>query len=54
MNALDIILAVAVGAAFLAVVAVGIYKKITHKGGGCDCGCASCPHSSACRSAKKK
>jgi hypothetical protein len=54
MSALDIVITVLISAAFVAVVGTIIYKKITHKGGGCDCGCSGCPHACNCTSHKNK
>ena len=45
MGPLEIVIVIAVGAAFLAALGVIIYKKVKHKGSGCGCGCSSC---SAC------
>jgi hypothetical protein len=53
MSAFDIIVIIAVSVAFVAVVGTVIYKKVTHKGGGCDCGCSGCPHCNSCQSKKK-
>ncbi|MDE6850641.1 MAG: FeoB-associated Cys-rich membrane protein [Clostridia bacterium] len=53
MGAFDIIVIVAVSVAFLAVVGVIIYKKVTKKGGGCGCGCEGCPHACNCGDAKQ-
>lgn len=47
MGAFDIAVIVVVAVAFAAAVGAIIYRKIKHKGG-CDCGCESCPHCSAC------
>ena len=49
MGPLEIVIVIAVGAAFLAALGVIIYKKVKHKGSGCDCGCSGC---SACRQNK--
>ena len=54
MGACDIIVIVAVSVAFLAVVGVIIYKKVTHKGGGCGCGCEGCPHACHCKGETEK
>ena len=54
MSPFDIVVIVAVSVAFLAVVGVLIYKKVTHKGGGCSCGCDGCPHSCHCHEGKKE
>jgi hypothetical protein len=54
MSALDIVITVLISAAFVAVVGTIIYKKITHKGGGCDCGCSGCPHACNCSSHKNE
>lgn len=54
MSPFDIIVIVAISVAFLAVVGVIIYKKATHKGGGCGCGCEGCPHACHCGNGKKK
>lgn len=54
MGPFDIVVLVLIIAAFAAVVGTQIYKKIKHKGGGCDCGCGSCPHCADCGSKKKK
>jgi hypothetical protein len=53
MSAFDIIVIIAVSVAFVAVVGTVIYKKVKHKGGGCDCGCSGCPHCNSCQSKKK-
>ena len=53
MSPFDIIIIVAVSVAFLAVVGVIIYKKVTRKGGGCGCGCEGCPHSCNCGANKE-
>lgn len=53
MSPFDIIIIIAVSVAFLAVVGVIAYKKITHKGGGCGCGCEGCPHACNCGGNKK-
>lgn len=52
MSPFDIIVIAAVSVAFVAVVGVAIYKKVTHKGGGCDCGCEGCPHACNCHGQK--
>lgn len=52
MGPVEIIIIVVVSAAVLAVIGYSVYKKITGKGGGCDCGCSNCPHGSSCN--KKK
>jgi hypothetical protein len=49
MSGLEIAIVVVVAVAFVAVVGTMLYKKLTHKGGGCGCGCdgcsgGSCPH----------
>ena len=49
MSPFDICIIVAFSVAFAAVVGVIIYKKLTHKGGGCGCGCEGCPHANKCR-----
>lgn len=54
MGPFDIAITVAVAVAFFAVVGVLIYKKVTHKGGGCGCGCDGCPHACHCKGAGKK
>ena len=53
MNGWDIAILVGVCAAFAAVVGWLIYRKIKHKGGGCDCGCG-CNGCSKCGSAEDK
>jgi hypothetical protein len=54
MSGLEIAIVVVVAVAFVAVVGTMLYKKLTHKGGGCSCGCegcsAACPH---CQTARK-
>lgn len=52
MSACDIIVIAVISVAFLAVVGVIIYKKVTHKGGCCDCG--SCPHACHCKEKGKE
>lgn len=54
MGPFDIIVVVVICAAFAAVVGTTIYRKIKHKGGGCDCGCEGCSMCDKCRSAQKK
>ena len=49
MGAFDIIIICLVVVAFVAVVGVIIYKKVTKKGGGCGCGCDGCPHACHCK-----
>ncbi len=51
MGALEISIIVIVAVAFAAAVGYIIYRKVTHKGG-CDCGCAGCPHSCHCKDKK--
>lgn len=53
MGPFDIVVICLVSIAFLAVVGMIIYKKVTKKGGGCDCGCEGCPHACHCKTAKK-
>ncbi len=49
MGAFDIVVIVLVAVALVAAVGTGIYKKISGKGGGCDCGdCEGCSHCSHC------
>lgn len=52
MGAFEIITIVVVGLCLIGAVSYLIYKKV--KGGGCGCGCSSCPHCSACSAARKK
>ena len=52
MGAFDIIVICLVAVAFVSVVGVIIYKKVTHKGGGCGCGCDGCPHACHCKDDK--
>ena len=47
MGAFDIVVIVLTSVAFVGVVAYLIWRKAKGKGG-CDCGCADCPHCSAC------
>ncbi|MCM1545924.1 MAG: FeoB-associated Cys-rich membrane protein [Clostridiales bacterium] len=54
MGAFDIIVICLIAVAFVAAVGVIIYKKVTRKGGGCDCGCEGCPHACHCKSDGKK
>lgn len=54
MNGWDIAILVGVSAAFAAVVGWLIYRKVKHKGGGCDCGCGGCTGCSKCNSEKNK
>ncbi|MDE6690458.1 MAG: FeoB-associated Cys-rich membrane protein [Clostridia bacterium] len=54
MGAFDIIVICLVAVAFVSVVGVIIYKKVTHKGGGCGCGCDGCPHACHCKVGEKK
>lgn len=55
MNGWEIALTVFVAVAFLAAVGFLIFKKLTGKGGSCDCdcggSCSGCPH--ACKEKKK-
>lgn len=53
LSTTDIVIIVAVAAAFAAAVGVIIYRKIKHKGG-CDCGCSGCPNACNCRSGKEE
>lgn len=52
MGPFDIIVIVLLSVAVLAVIGSVIYKKMSGKGGGCDCGCEGCPHSCACKGKK--
>jgi hypothetical protein len=38
----DVLIIVVVGVAFVGVVGYEIYKKVTGKSSGCDCGCSDC------------
>ena len=48
MNGVDIAVIVIVSVAVVGVIGWFIYRKIKHKGIGCDCGCNSCPHCDKC------
>ena len=48
MNPVDIAVIVIVSVAVLGVISWFIYRKIKHKGIGCDCGCSSCSGCTAC------
>lgn len=52
MGAAEIAIIVVVCAAFAAAVGYIIYRKVKGKGG-CDCGCAGCPHSGTCHKASE-
>ena len=54
MGPFEIVTIVVVGLAMLAIAGYRIYNKVSGKGGGCDCGCSSCPHCAACNAAKRK
>lgn len=43
---------IVVAVIFVCSLAYLIYKKVTGKGGGCDCGCDCCPHCSHCGTQK--
>jgi hypothetical protein len=49
MSGVDIAIVVIVCVAFVGVVGTIIYKKLTGKSSGCDCGCHDCPHCSSCK-----
>lgn len=53
MGPFDIAVIVIVAVAFVAVIATVIYKKVRHKGGGCDCGCEGCTLCDKCKTNKK-
>lgn len=53
MNGVDIAVIVIVGIAVLGVVGWLIYRKIKHKGGGCDCGCGSCNGCTLCNKSRE-
>lgn len=53
MGVFDIVVLIVISVAVLGVAAGVIYRKVTKKGGCCDCGCSSCPSCSACRAAQK-
>ncbi|MDE7439684.1 MAG: FeoB-associated Cys-rich membrane protein [Clostridia bacterium] len=53
MNACDIIVTVVLSLAVVAVIAIGIYKKVKHKGGCCDCGCNGCTACDKCKKEEK-
>ncbi len=54
MGPIDIIIIAAVSAAVLAIVGIGIWKKVTGRSSGCGCGCDGCPHAKSCASAKEE
>ena len=56
MNAIEIAVVVIVALLFASVVAYMVYRKVTHKSVGCDCGgaCSSCPHCCSSEHAPEK
>ena len=54
MNAVDIAVIVIVSVAVLGVIGYIIYRKLKHKGIGCDCGCSSCSGCTACAGQHEK
>ena len=48
MNFQSILIALIVFGVFAAIVGKRIWNKKHHKGGGCGCGCSSCPSSGLC------
>ncbi|MDE5943843.1 MAG: FeoB-associated Cys-rich membrane protein [Clostridia bacterium] len=49
MNGWDIAILIVVCLAVAAVVGWLIYRKVKHKGGGCDCGCGGCTACDKCK-----
>lgn len=49
MEPIDIIIIALIGVAVLSIVGIGIWKKVTGRGGGCGCGCKGCPSAGACK-----
>lgn len=57
MNGWDVAVIIIVAVAFVAVVGSLIYKKVKHKGGGCEdcgCGCEGCSLHGCCHRSEKK
>ncbi len=53
MGALEIVLIVGCALVVAGVVGAAIWRKVTGKKGGCDCGCSGCPHAGACHTSRK-